>query len=570
VARAILAGFDRHYGLFREAAREARRLYERADWRAMQALARERIQMYDRRVEEAVAEVRARFPEAERDEVQWPAIKAAYIALIQEHKQPECAETFYNSVACQVLHRRYYHNDFIFWRPAVATEHLEGEAPSFRCFYPLKDGLKSSLFSIAKSFGLANPWENLALDLRNVIHALRPHFPRPARAQPDLQIQVLASLFFRNKAAYIIGRVINAHREIPFAVPVLQNARGEIYLDTLLVGEDALLVLFSFARTYFFVDMEAPAAYISFLRWLMPRKPRAELYMAIGLAKQGKTLFYRDLHYHLKHSTDRFTVAPGIRGMVMLVFTLPSFPYVFKVIRDRFAPPKDIDRQTVLDKYLMVKLHDRVGRMADTLEYSLVALPLERFDPELLGELKRECASTLELDGEQLVLGHVYIERRMQPLNLFVEECRRDGDESRLRYALREYGNAIKELAGAGIFPGDMLLKNFGVTRHDRVVFYDYDEIQPIGEVEFRRIPAPASYEEELAAEPYWRVGEADVYPEQFGSFLVADPRSREIFYEHHRDLLDPDFWAAKQARFQAGQIEDVFPYPEELRFTRA
>ncbi|MCD6043620.1 MAG: Isocitrate dehydrogenase phosphatase [Burkholderiales bacterium] len=569
MARAILAGFDRHYGLFREAAREARRLYERADWRALQTLARERIQMYDRRVEEAVAEVRARFPEAERDETQWPAIKAAYIALIQEHKQPECAETFYNSVACQVLHRRYYHNDFIFWRPAVATEHLEGEAPSFRCFYPLGKGLRVTLREIATSFGLANPWEDLPRDLRNVVRALRPHFPRPARAQPGLQIQVLASLFFRNKAAYIIGRAINAHREIPFAVPVLQNERGELYLDTLLVGEDALLVLFSFARAYFFVDMEAPAAYISFLRWLMPRKPRAELYMAVGLAKQGKTLFYRDLHYHLKHSTDRFTVAPGIKGMVMLVFTLPSFPYVFKVIRDCFAPPKEIDRQTVLDKYLMVKLHDRVGRMADTLEYSLVALPLDRFEPELLGELQRECPSTVEFDGDSLVLRHVYIERRMQPLNLFVEECRRDGDEARLRYALREYGNAIKQLAGAGIFPGDMLLKNFGVTRHDRVVFYDYDEIQPIGEVQFRRIPPAATYEEELAAEPYWRVGEADVFPEQFGSFLVSDPRSREIFYEDHRDLLDPAFWSGKQSRVRAGVIEDVFPYPEDMRFRR-
>jgi isocitrate dehydrogenase kinase/phosphatase len=222
-------------------------------------------------------------------------------------------------------------------------------------------------------------------------------------------------------------------------VPVLQNESGALYLDTLLLGEDQLLVLFSFARAYFFVDMEAPAATISFLRWLMPRKPRIELYMAVGLAKQGKTLFYRDLHYHLKHSTDRFDVAPGIKGMVMLVFTLPSFPYVFKVIRDRFAPPKDIDRQTVLDRYQMVKLHDRVGRMADTLEYSRVALPLDRFNPEVLEELQRECASIVEIDGEQLVIGHVYIERRMQPLNLHVEECRRDGDEPRLRSALREF-----------------------------------------------------------------------------------------------------------------------------------
>jgi isocitrate dehydrogenase kinase/phosphatase len=217
----------------------------------------------------------------------------------------------------------------------------------------------------------------------------------------------------------------------------------------------------------------------------------------------------------------------------------------------------------------MVKLHDRVGRMADTLEYSLVALPLARFDPALLEELERECASIVEFDGDELVIGHVYIERRMRPLNMYVEELKGDGDEARLRQVLHEYGNAIKELAGAGIFPGDMLLKNFGVTRHERVVFYDYDEIQPITEVSFRRIPPAASYEEELSAEPYWRVGDGDVFPEQFERFLVSHPRSREIFYECHRDLLDPAFWAGKQARVREGVLEDVFPYPEEIRFPR-
>ena len=569
VARVILAGFDRHYCLFREASVRAKLLYERADWAAMGELARERIQMYDKRVQEAVDELLARFPEAEREESLWPAIKLAYIGLLHEHRQPECAETFYNSVACHVLHRRYYHNEFIFWRPAVATEHLEGEAPIYRCYYPLQRGLRQTLREVAASFHPANPWENLHRDLRSLVHALRTHFPRPLRVRPDLQVQVLASLFFRNKAAYIVGRIINAQRELPFVVPILQNERGELYLDALLVGEAQLLVLFSFARAYFFVHMEVPAAYVSFLRWLMPKKPRAEMYNAVGLAKQGKTLFYRDLHYHLRHSSDRFVAAPGIKGMVMLVFTLPSFPYVFKVIRDRFAPPKDIDRQTVMDKYLMVKLHDRVGRMADTLEYSLVALPLERFEPQLIDELKRECASIIEFDGDSLVIGHVYIERRMRPLNIHVEELKRDGDEARLRGVLLEYGDAIKELAGAGIFPGDMLLKNFGVTRHNRVVFYDYDEIATMTEVEFRSIPAPADYAEELAAEPYWSVGPHDVFPEQFERFLVADPRAREIFLEHHADLMDPAFWNGKQERIRAGVLEDVFPYPEALRFRR-
>ena len=569
IARCILDGFDKHYRLFREAALRAKELYQRAAWREMRALARERIQMYDQRVQEGVDALLEHFPQAARDESLWPAIKLAYIPLLHEHRQPECAETYYNSVACAVLHRRYYHNEFIFWRPAIATEHLEGDSPSYVCYYPLVDGLRRTLRKIATSFDLKNAWENPRRDLRSIVHALRQQFPRPARAHPDLQVQVLRSLFFRNKGAYVLGRIINGHQEVPFAVPILQSERGELYADTLLMGEDQLLVLFSFARAYFLVDMEVPAAFVSFLRWLMPKKPRAELYMAVGLAKQGKTLFYRDLHYHLTHSTDRFVVAPGIKGMVMLVFTLPSFPYVFKVIRDRFAPPKEIDRETVMQKYLMVKLHDRVGRMADTLEYSLVALPLGRFEPALLEELRRECGSVIEFDRDELVIGHVYIERRMQPLNLYVEECRHLGDHESLRTALREYGQAIKELAGAGIFPGDMLLKNFGVTRHERVVFYDYDEIQPIEEMSFRRIPPARSYEEELSAEPYWRVGEHDVFPEQFDSFLVAEPRAREIFYQHHRDLLDPLFWQAKQEIVRSGEQEDVFPYPEEMRFAR-
>ncbi|MGA7985920.1 MAG: bifunctional isocitrate dehydrogenase kinase/phosphatase [Burkholderiales bacterium] len=569
VARAILAGFDKHYRLFREAARQAKRHFEAADWLAMRKLARERIQLYDRRVHEAVETVRADYPQAERDESLWPAIKLAYIGLLHEHRQPECAETFYNSVACQVLHRRYYRNEFIFWRPAVATEHLEGEAPTYRCYYPRDKGLRGTLRAIVADFDLTNSFEDLRRDTHSVLRALRAHFPRPTRAYPSLQVQVLGSLFFRNKAAYVIGKIVNGHREYPFAVPILQNERRELYLDALLLDHDELQLLFSFARAYFLVDMEVPAAYVSFLRQLMPKKPRAEMYMAVGLQKQGKTLFYRDLHYHLKHSTDEFVIAPGIKGMVMLVFTLPSFPYVFKVIRDHFAPPKEMDRQTVKEKYQLVKYHDRVGRMADTLEYSLVALPRERFAPDLIEELKAHAASSIEFEGDQIVIKHMYIERRMVPLNLHLEEAVREGDETRLRHALDEYGKAIKELAGANIFPGDMLLKNFGVTRHNRVVFYDYDEIAYMTDCNFRRIPPPASYEDEMAAEPYWSVGPHDVFPEQFERFLVANPHAREVFMQLHGDLTDPAFWTGKQARIRAGIQEDVFSYPESCRFKR-
>lgn len=520
---------------------------------------------------ETVEALREHFPEAETDEGLWPAIKLAYIPLLHEHRQPECAETFYNSVACAVLHRRYYRNEFIFWRPAVATEHLEGEEPAYRSYYPRPGaGLRATFARILHDYGLANAYEDLPRDLKRLLRALRAHFPRPARARPNLQIQVVNTLLFRNKAAYVVGKIVNGHQEMAFAVPLLQNERRELYLDALLLDPGQLIVLFSFARAYFFVDMEVPAATVSFLRTLMPKKPRAELYNSVGLAKQGKTLFYRDLFYHLKHSTDDFAVAPGIRGMVMLVFTLPSFPYVFKVIRDRFAPPKEMDRQTVKDRYRLVKRHDRAGRMADTLEYSLVALPRERFSPEVLAELESEAASNIEFEGDKVVIKHMYIERRMQPLNLYLEEAKLDRDAGRIRQALHEYGSAIKEIAGAGIFPGDMLLKNFGVTRHNRVVFYDYDEIAYLAECNFRRIPPPRTPEDEMSAEPYWSIGPNDVFPEQFARFLVTDPAAREIFLERHADLMDPDFWTGKQARLRAGVHEDVYPYPEEIRFVRS
>lgn len=562
IAQTILDGFDKHYRLFREISASTKERFEQADWAAGREASKARIQLYDQRVQEAVETVLTRFPSARHDETLWPQIKLAYIGLLYNHRQPECAETFYNSVACLVLHRRYYNNAFIFWRPAISTEYLEGDEPTYHCYYPATQGLRHTLLEIVTRFKLRNPFEDLRRDIRYLLRAIYTHFPPPLKLYPNFQIQVLGSLFYRNKATYIIGRWINGNREYPFAIPILQNARGELFLDALLLDPIDLDSLFGFAHSYFMVDMEVPSAYVQFLRSLMPKKPKAELYSALGLQKQGKTLFYRDLMYHLQHSTDNFVIAPGIKGMVMLVFTLPSYPYVFKIIRDAFPPPKATTKQEIKDKYLLVKYHDRVGRLADTLEYSLVALPLNRFDPELLEELKQEAASNIEFSGENLIIKHVYIERRMIPVNISLH----DADEEHRRQIIEECGMAIKELAGANIFPGDMLLKNFGVTRLGRVVFYDYDEISYLTACRFRRIPPARSWEDEMAAEPWYSVGPNDVFPEEFTRFF-GDGYARDLFLECHRELTDPDFWIAKQKRIRAGIQEDIFPYPQELRF---
>ena len=563
IAALILEGFNRHYSRFRDLSCKAKQHYEQGNWPWMQTASRERIAFYDQRVEESLEQLANKFSVADMQATDWQLVKQNFIASLSAHKQPECAETFFNSVCCRILHRDYFHNDFIFFRPGVAVDHMDSEPPSFHSYYPTATGVRTTLEKIVGDFALNKPFVNLRRDLRLVLRRFISYLPRPFWTESDCQLQVLSSLFFRNKGAYIVGRFINANASYAFSIPILRNSKGELYLDTLLFGPESVGALFSFSRAYFLVDMEAPAAYSAFLHSLLPNIPVAEIYSMVGLQKQGKTLFYRDFLYHLKHSSDQFVLAPGTKGLVMVVFTLPSYPYVFKVIRDHMGHPKKTTPAKVKEKYQLVKYHDRVGRMADTWEYSQVALPRSRFSPELIDELHTLAPSVLENDGDKLVIRHVYTERRMIPLNLYLQ---RAGAED-FAHAAIEYGNAIKDMASANIFAGDMLLKNFGVTRLGRVVFYDYDEVCYLTECNFRAVPEPRSPEDELASEPWYAVAENDVFPAQFSNFVLGNSQLREIFMRHHADLLDPASWQAKQQRIQQGMIENVFPYSDAIRF---
>ena len=567
IAQAMLEGFNRHYRLFRAASASAQARFEQADWHGQQRAQRERIEFYDMRVAEAAERLTREFDAPNLPTDVWQQMKLHYIGLLIDHHQPELAETFFNSVTTRLLHRSYFRNDFLFVRPAISTEYIENDepaaTPTYRAYYPTRENLRATIERIVDNFQLAHPFEDLARDVQRV-HAAVLRELGDFRLRTNFQIQVLSSLFYRNKGAYLVGKIINGFVETPFALPIVHEATsGRLVIDAALFGEDDLLLIFSFARAYFMVDMEIPSAYVTFLRSLMPRKPRSELYNALGLQKQGKNIFYRDFLYHQRHSTDRFRIAPGIKGMVMLVFDLPSFPYVFKVIKDFYPPPKDTSREQIMGKYLLVKTHDRVGRMADTLEYTNVAFPRGRFEPALIEELKRECASVVEEDGEVLVIKHLYIERRMIPLNIYLA----DATPQQLEHAVIEYGHAIKDLVAANIFPGDMLWKNFGVTRHGKVVFYDYDEIEYITDCNFRRVPEPRNEEEEMSGEVWYSVGPHDVFPETFGPFLLGNQAVREVFMKHHADLLDAAFWQGHKERIAAGHVHDVFPYDESRRF---
>ena len=566
IAQAMLDGFDRHYTLFRQTSADAKQRFEEADWHGQQRSQSQRIEFYDKRVDEAAERLQTEFKVSELSMEVWQQVKLHYIGLLTAHHQPELAETFFNSVTTKILHRSYFKNDFIFVRPIISTEYIENEEPAalptYRAYYPSKDSLRETWHRVIDNFQLRIAFEDLDRDIADVMEAVDRELG-DFRPRANFQFQVLSSLFYRNKGAYLVGKIINGFKETPFALPLLHAPSGLLVIDTVLFGENDLQMLFSFARAYFMVNMEVPSAYVQFLRSMMPRKPRTELYNTLGLQKHGKNLFYRDFLAHLRHSGDMFRIAPGIKGMVMLVFDLPSFPYVFKIIKDFYPPQKDTSRELIKSKYLLVKQHDRVGRMADTLEFSNVAFPMSRFEPELVAELKHFCPSQLEEDGTDLVIRHVYIERRMIPLNIYLQEA----TPAQIEHAVVEYGNAIKDLVAANIFPGDMLWKNFGVTRDGKVVFYDYDEIEYLTDCNFRKVPEPRTEEEAMSAEIWYKVAPKDVFPETFEPFLLGNPAVREVFMKHHADLLDAAFWQGHKERILAGHVHDVFPYEPSRRF---
>ncbi len=563
IADTILQAFDKHYRIFLDITRQAKDIFVNCDWAAESEASKTRITLYNQRVQEACEQLKANFNIEDANDPLWQQAKRAYISKLYEHQQPELAETFYNSVFTSFFHRRYYNNSNIFVRPSTSTGYLlSDEQPTYYSFYPLTEGLESTLRQMLTSYDIGMPFVDLESDLQLLMQQFEQHVQLNTSAQ-DTQLQTISTIFYRNKGAYIVGRIYLGSHYRPFAISLLNNNHQQVYIDAFIIRDKDINNLFSFARAYFMVDTKTPSAIVQFLLQVLPHKTAADLYTSIGLQKQGKTEFYRDFLHHLTHSTDQIIISPGTKGMVMSVFTLPSYPFVFKVIKDKFAPPKNVTRKIVKDKYMLVKMHDRVGRMADTLEFSHVALPLKRFSKELLEELKEKISSSMKIEDDQVIIQHVYIERRLNPLNLYLE----DATEEQTEKAIREYGHAIDDLAKANIFPGDMLLKNFGVTQHGRVIFYDYDEIELLTDCNFRHIPPPRYPEDEFAAEPWYSVNPNDVFPEEFADFIFYKRAHRTLFNKRHMHILDADYWNSIQQSIRENNLPDFFPYSQRIRF---
>ena len=580
IAKKILAGFERHYQNIKSSSIEAKRCFEEREWKKIEKDSKLRLNFYDTQVSDFCKKLsselkkqtlygaKAEFNESESMEKFnsnfWQNTKSVYTELITSHKQPELAETFYNSVFCRIFSRSFYNNQYIFTRPCVSLNYIDMDEPVIDSYFVDNEQLNETLKSVLNSYQFKCKFGNFDQDIERLQEQLLKQVPR--LSSEVFELQFISTPFIRGKCAYIVGRIVTQlHSDIPVLIALLNDEEKGLYADSLLTDVGAISIVFSFSRSYFFITTDYPSAIVEYLKDLLPGKTRAVLYSAIGLHKQGKTLLYRHFLKYSKTTSEKLIIAPGIKGMVMSVFTFPMYPYVFKVINDKFAPPKMGTKEMVKDRYYFVKNHVRIGRLADTWEFSNVAFPLKDIDDTLLKELKNKASSNIEIEGDLLIIKHMYIENKMTPLNMYLETA----NKKQQKHIINDYGKAIDELINANIFPGDMLTKNFGVTRQNRVVFYDYDEITLMSNPVFKKIPKAKTYEQEMASEPWYYVGQNDVFPEEFRYFMLPNPYMKEVFNKKYKKLLDADYWVSVQEKIRESGVMDYYPYGSETRMCR-
>lgn len=555
-AELIAEGFERYLTRFRALTGEARGNFERSDWPSIQRGAKNRLDLYGGFVVRSVSAIHELLGRHAGERETWAAIRAVFERRIALHPERELAETFFNSNVRRVFHTVGVDPLVEFVRAETFPARY---APpwSFTEVYHREGTLDEVLQRVLRDSGFTIPWDDLQGDAARVAAALA------AQIQPgDVEaIEMVCAPFFRGKGAYLAGQIQTRGGRIPLLL-ALRNPAGSILLDAALFTEDEMSVVFSFAHTYFFVELERVKEMVDFLASMLPRKPIADLWSALGFHRHAKTELYRSLLHHLATSNEQFDVAVGQRGLVMVVFALPGFDVVFKVIRDRFPPPKTVTHEEVREKYRLVFRHDRAGRLVDAQEFEHLEFPRARFTPALLQELATSASESVEVRESTVVLRHLYTERRLIPLDVFLQ----DAPAMDARAAVLEYGQVMRDLAATNIFPGDMLLKNFGVSRHGRVIFYDYDELCLLTDCRFRDLPSATTAEEEVALEPWYFVGEDDIFPEEFRAFLGLRGELLESFLAAHGELLEPAFWRRMQDLHSQGVVPDIYPYPASRR----
>ena len=555
-SKTIYQGFQRYNQNFSRITDQAHIRFEQRDWKGHQQDIADRIELYEKSVRRIAESMRNLLGKDAFNHEFWNEVRTYLGDRLVNIPDSGFIKTFFNSITRRVFGTVGYdpNLEFVFSSMEEGTDRI---ALLNLKRYPYWGSLTTLFEKVLHEFAFKVPYFDLQADVNNITEKISNFCEHHLEGHDEyVRFEFIDSFFYQSARAYLVGRIIKHHRIVPLVI-AFKNTDEGVTTDAVLMSEEEVSIVFGYTRSYYFADPSSVEGAVHFLHSILPDKPVDELFTVLGRIRQGKTERFHSFSKHLNKTNDKFAHAEGEKGLVMIVFDLPSYDLVFKVIRDRFGYPKTISRNGVIEKYKLVSRHDRAGRLIDTQEFLNIEFPLQRFSEELLQDLLTNAPQTISIVGDNLLIKHVYVERRVKPLNLYLREVSRDKAE----LAILDYGQALKDLAQTNIFPGDLLLKNFGVTKHNRVVFYDYDEVALITDCNFREIPVAADPDDELRDSGWYHVSENDIFPEEHLKFLSMDEALRALFVKVHPELISVEFWRDIKKRHLSGEISAVIPY---------
>ncbi|SMN12002.1 Isocitrate dehydrogenase phosphatase /kinase [uncultured Candidatus Thioglobus sp.] len=546
----IYDGFIQYNNIFYKITKRAQSRFEKRDWAGHQKDIAERIDIYEKSVRRIALKLRSHLDHRINDHKLWQITRFYFGKRLEKVPDAGFIKTFFNSVT-----RRIFGTVGVDPQIEFVAENNNADRDVIKRLnlkrYPFWGSTEKVFSGILNDFSFKVPYaDSINDDIRRLVES------KFARDREYLRFEFIDSFFYQAARAYLVGRIIMQNDMSPIVIAFKNTDKGVI-IDTVLTSEESISIVFSYTRSYYFATPNSVIGSVYFIHSILPKKPIDEIYTVLGRLRQGKTERHRIFTEHLLTAPDKFTHSEGAEGLVMIVFHLPSYNLVFKIIRDKFGHPKTISRNHVIDKYKIVSKHDHAGRLIDTQEFLNLKFPINRFSNTLLQDLLDNAKNTIQIIGDNLLIKHVYIERRVRPLNLYINEVSHDKAEQ----AILDYGRTIKDLSQTNIFPGDLLLKNFGVTQHNRVVFYDYDEVSLVTECNFRDIPKARDDTDELRSEPWYYIDKNDIFPEEFIKFLSMKQELRQVFIRAHGDLLSATYWHGIKTLLKSGNAPLVTSY---------
>ncbi len=571
-ARVTLEGFELFNEEFRAITKRAETRFERSDWQGGQRDAVERLDLYERIVERVASQLNRSLRQWAQEHAVWAVARQRFAALVAGRYDIDRAETFFNSMTRKVLQTIGINREVeFFYLHPKSPDRREGD-PVHRTY--TSDGNTVALLErvfedVPSGIALENAGRDADLVAQEIDLYLWPLLGTDRRFSLD----IVSSPFYRNKTAYLVGRILTGAHVIPVIMPLVRGETG-VRVDTVLLHESEAVVLFSFAYAYFFVDVKRYDLLIDFLQSIMPHAALSELYSSLGYDRHGKTEFYRDLHRFVHVSREQFVIAPGLEGAVMIAFTLPNFPFVFKVIKNKPCflrspneTPKVITEDEVREQYAFVLHRDRSGRMVDTHEFENLRFKKKRFSAPLLNEFAQAATRNVIVTDDYVIIRRVYVQRKVVPFPLYLDS---EKDPETVRRVLVDFGYFLKDIASSGVFPCDLFNTwNYGVTHWGRVVLYDYDDVLPIERVRFREKPVPTDVTLETMPEEDWiSASGEEFFVDEIDRYSGIPSPLKGIFKTVHGDLFTLKFWSSLTDRLARGEIFDVIPYDRTKSFS--